>query len=157
MQFKQQPISLSLQDKVEKHLKESLENDITEGPLDSSVPHEWVNVSNAMITRIKESGQIRLNVDMQHVNIAIKPPHYSVPIVNEFCHQLNGATRLTKLDLRHVFHQIKLANKSHHLATFYTHMGLCCFKSFSMEASQLTRSSMKSLGYHSETFKVCCR
>ena len=57
---------------------------------------------------------------MRHVNIAIKPTHYSVPTVNELCHQLNRATRYTKLDLCHAFHQIKLANKSRHLTTFYT-------------------------------------
>ena len=67
---KQRPISLCLRDKVEEHLKELLEKDI-EGPLDSTEPHEWV--SNAMVTRKKESGQIRLNVDIRHVNLAIKP------------------------------------------------------------------------------------
>ena len=70
---KQRPMPLGLQDKVEEHLKELLENDIIEGPLDSTEPHEWV--SNAMITPKKESGQIRLNVDMRHVNLAIKPTH----------------------------------------------------------------------------------
>ena len=43
-------------------LKELIENDIIEGPLDSTESHEWV--SNAMITHKKESGQIYLNVDM---------------------------------------------------------------------------------------------
>ena len=64
--------------------------------LDLTEPHEWV--SNAMITGKKESGLIRLNVDMRHVNLAIKPTHYAVPTVNELHHQLNGATRSTKLD-----------------------------------------------------------
>ena len=59
---KQRPIPLGLQDKVEEHLKELLENDIIEGPLDSSEPYEWV--SNAMITRKKERSQICSNVDM---------------------------------------------------------------------------------------------
>ena len=130
---KQRPIPLGLRDKVEEHLKELLENDIIEGPLDSTEPHEWV--SNAMITLKKESGQIRLNVEMRHVNLAIKPTHYALPTVNELRHQLNGATRFTKLDFSHAFHQIKLANKSRRLTTFYTHMGLFRFKRFVMGAS----------------------
>ena len=88
-----------------------------------------------MITHKKEIGQIRLNVDMRHVNLAIKPTHYALPTVNELRHQLNGATRFTKLDLRHAFHQIKLANKSRRLTTFYTHMGLFRFKRLVMGAS----------------------
>ena len=131
---KQRPIPLGLQDKVEEHLKELLENDIIEGPLDSTEPHEWV--SNAMITRKKESGQIPLNVDMRYVNLAIKPTHYALPTVSELRHQLNGATRFTKLDLCHAFHQIKLANKSRRLTTFYTHVGLFHFKRLVMGASQ---------------------
>ena len=115
---KQRPIPLGLRDKVEEHLKELLKNDIIEGSLDSTELHEWV--SNAMITRKKEGGQIRLNVDMRHVNLAIKPTHYAVPTVNELRHQLNGATRFTKLDLCHTFHLIKLMNKSHGLTTFHT-------------------------------------
>ena len=60
---KQRPIPLNLRDKVLEHLKELLENDIIEGPLDSSEPHEWV--SNAMITRKKEGGQIRFSDTLQ--------------------------------------------------------------------------------------------
>ena len=130
---KQRPIPLGLRNKVEEHLKELLRNDIIEGLLDSTEPHEWV--SNAMITRKKESGHIRLNVDMRHVNLAIKPTHYALPTVNQLRHQLNGATRFTKLDLRHAFHQIKLANKSRGLTTFYTHMRLFRFKRLVMGAS----------------------
>ena len=52
-----------------------------------------------MITQKKESWKIRLNVDMQHVNITIKPTHCSVPTVNELCHQLNGAARFKKSNL----------------------------------------------------------
>ena len=150
---KQRPIPLGLRDKVEEHLKELLENDIIEGPLDSSEPHEWV--SNAMITRKKEGGHICLNVDMRHVNFAIKPTHYAVPTINELRHQLNGATRFTKLDLRHAFHQIKFVNKSHHLTTFYTHMGLFCFKRLVMGTSSASQE------FH-EKFRIahldlCCR
>ena len=39
---RQRPIPLGLRDKVEEHLKELLENDIIEGPLDSTEPHQWV-------------------------------------------------------------------------------------------------------------------
>ena len=128
---KQRPIPLGLWDKVEEHLKELLENDIIEGPLDSTEPHEWV--SNAMITRKKEGEQICLNVDMRHVNLALKPTHYAVPTINVLRHQLNGATRFTKLDFRHAFHQIKLVNKS--LYDILHYMGLSRFKRLVMGAS----------------------
>ena len=140
---KQRPIPLGLRDKIEEHLKELLENDIIEGSLDSSEPHEWV--SNAMITRKKEGEQIRLNVDMRHVNLAIKPTHYAVPTVSELRHQLNGATRFTELDLRHGFQQIKLANKSRHLMTFYTHMHLFRFKRLVLGASPASQECHEKL------------
>ena len=71
---------------------------------------------------------------MRHANIAIKSTQYSVPTVNELRDQLNEAIRFTKLDLRHAFHRIKLANKSRRLTT-YTHMDLFRFKRLVMGAS----------------------
>ena len=99
-----------------------------------------------MITHKEESGQIHLNVDVRHVNIAITPTHYSVPTVNELRHQLNGATRLTKQNLCHAFNQIKLANKSRRLTTFYTHMGLFRFKCLVMGASPASQEFHEKFG-----------
>ena len=129
---KERLIPLGLRDKVSKHLEELKADDVIEGPLDSTEPHEWV--SNVRLTR-KSDGQIRMNLDMRHANTAIQETHFSVPNVQELRHKLNGAVIFSKLDLRHAFHQMKLGNKSRRLTTFYTHQGLYRFKRLVMGAS----------------------
>ena len=141
---KQRPIPSGLRDKVEEHLKELLENDIIEGPLDSTEPHEWV--SNAMITRKKESGQIRLNVDMRRVNLAIKPTHCALPTVNELRHQLNGQPDSQNWIC--ATPSIRSNWRTSRVALRHSTLIWVSFASsvWSWGLAQLARSSMKSLG-----------
>lgn len=60
------PIALAYRERVEKHIKELIDNDIIEGQgsLDSTEPLEWV--SNGVITgkMWRDGSNIRLNVDV---------------------------------------------------------------------------------------------
>lgn len=60
------PIALAYRERVEKHIKELIDNDIIEGQgsLDSTEPLEWV--SNGVITgkKWRDGSNIRLNVDV---------------------------------------------------------------------------------------------
>ena len=129
---RERPVPLGYRPRLSEHLKELRDNDVIEGPLDSTVPHDWV--SNVIITEKKSTGKIRMNVDMRHANIAIRETHFPVPTVRDLRHKLNGATTFSKLDLRHAFHQMVLAPESRGLTTFYTHEGLYRFKRLVMGA-----------------------
>ena len=128
---KERQIPFAFRKQVTDHLKELKDNDIIEGPLDPSVKLDWI--SNVVITK-KPSGQIRMNLDMRHANIAIKESHIPVPTVHSLRHKLNGAKVFTKLDMRHSFHQMPLGEKSKELTNFYTHEGIYRFKRLVMGA-----------------------
>jgi len=83
------------------------ENDVIEGLLDPNENMDWI--SNVVVTQ-KANGQIRMNLDMRHANLAIKESHIPVPTVHTLRHKLNGACVFTKLDMRHSFHQMLLNN-----------------------------------------------
>ena len=128
---KERPIPFAFRKQVSDHLKELRDNDIIEGPLDPSVNLDWI--SKVVITK-KPSGQIRMNLDMRHANLAIKESHIPVPTVHSLRHKLNGANVFTKLDMRHSFHQMPLGQKSKELTNFYTHEGIHRFNRLVMGA-----------------------
>ena len=129
---KERQIPLGYRDRLEKHLKELKDYDVIEALLKGGEPHDWV--SNVIITEKKNTGQIRMTVDMRHANTAIKETHYPVPTVRDIRNKLNGAEKFSKLDLRHAFHQMVLSPESRKLTTFYIHQGLYRFKRLVMRA-----------------------
>ena len=98
---------------------------------------EWL--SNVVVTEKKDSGQIRMNIDMRHANVAIKESHLPVPTVHTLRHRLNGVTAFSKLDMRHSFHQMLLGEKLRQLTNFYTHDGIYRFKRLIMEAAPVSQ------------------
>ena len=103
---RQHPVLLAYRDRLSQHLKELCDNDVIEGPLDSSSLLDYI--SNVVITEKKTSGQIRMNIDMRHANLAIQESQFPVPTVHVLHHKLNGGTVLTLLDIKHSFHQMLL-------------------------------------------------
>ena len=81
-----------------------------------------------MITEKKNTGKIRMSVDMREANRAIQRTPRHVTTVQEMRHKLAGATVFSELDMSHGFHQLRLAEESRHLSTFRTHEGLHRFK-----------------------------
>ena len=116
-------------------------------------PHE--SVSNVIITEKKNTGQIRMTVDMRHANTAIKETHYPVPTVRDIRNKLNGAEKFSKLDLRHAFHQMVLSPESRKLTTFYTHQGLYRFKRLVMGAGPASQEFSQEIPVSPVRFARC--
>ena len=76
----------------------------------------------------KPSGDIRLCVDMQQANMAVKHEHYPIPTINEVSQDLKQSKFFSKLDLNSACHQIELSAESRDITTFGTHQGLYHYK-----------------------------
>ena len=81
-------------------------------------------ISNLVLTAKANPEEIRMNIDMTCANEAIKRTRHVIPALDEMRAQLNGATIFSKLDMRHGYMQLELAEESRHLTTFYTPEGL---------------------------------
>lgn len=104
-------------ERVEKKLEELLANDIIEPVFE---PSRWVS---PMVVVVKDSGDIRLCIDMRQVNKAILRETHPLPTIDDIRWKLNGATCFSRLDIKDAFHQLKLADESKPMTTFITHKG----------------------------------
>lgn len=107
---------------IEKKMKELQDLDIIE---DVEGPTPWVS---PLVAVPKSNGEIRICVDMRRVNEAIVRQRHPIPTLEETLQDLNGATVLSKLDLRWGYHQVELHPDSRTLTTFSTHLGLKRYK-----------------------------
>lgn len=104
-------------ERVEMKLEELLAKDIIE-PV--SEPSRWVS---PMVVVVKDSGDIRLCIDMRQVNKAVLRETHPLPTVDDIRWKLNGSTYFSRLDIKDAFHQLKLEDDSKPLTTFITHKG----------------------------------
>ena len=114
-------IPLPLRSKVQKELRrmESL------GVISSvSEPSPWCS---GMVVVPKPSGQVRICVDLKHLNECAQREFHPLPHVEETLAQLTGTQVFTKLDANSGFWQIPLARKSRLLTTFITPFRRYCF------------------------------
>ena len=118
-------VPLAYHGRLSEHLEELRKADKVEDvPTHEDSP--WI--SNVVITEKKGHGQIRMNVDMREANKALQTTKKHVITVQEMRHKLKGATRFSEMDMKHGFHQIRLAQDSRAISTFRTHEGLHRFK-----------------------------
>jgi len=118
-------VPLLLRDKLAAHLDELIAHDIIE-KVEGHSGSSWV--SPAVIIPKKESGKIRLCIDMRRANEAIVRHQHPVPTVDEMLYDMNGAQYFSKLDMRMGFHQFVLHPESRDITTFSTHLGLYRYK-----------------------------
>lgn len=71
----------------------------------------------------KKNGTLRLCLDPQNLNKAIKREHYQIPKPEEIISRLNGKKVFSVLDMTKGFWNIPLTEKSSDLCTFSTPMG----------------------------------
>ena len=71
----------------------------------------------------KKDGTWRLCVDYRHLNDVTVKDRYLMPVVDEFLDELAGSKKITKLDLRSGYHQIRLALSYECKTAFHTHSG----------------------------------
>ena len=71
----------------------------------------------------KPGGGLRFCVDYQRLNALTKKDRYPLPLIDETLAQITGAEILTKIDIRHVFNRICMAEEDEDLITFGTRFG----------------------------------
>ena len=77
-------------------------------------PAPWL--SNTVLAP-KDDGGMRVTVDMQNANKAIKPTNIPIPRVEEIKSDLAGSKVFSKLDFKSAFHQLQIDEDSRYLAT----------------------------------------
>lgn len=83
-------------------------------------PTDWI--SHMQPVR-KANGTIRICIDPQNLNRAIRRNHTVMPTLDDVLPQLNAARYFTLCDAKQGFLQVKLADKSTDLTTFWTPKG----------------------------------
>lgn len=83
-------------------------------------PTEWVN---PLILVEKPGKKLRICLDPQELNKAIKREHYQLPTIEEIASRLADAKIFSSLDANAGFWQIPLSEKSTDLTTFNTPYG----------------------------------
>ena len=72
---------------------------------------------------VNKPGKLRLCIDPKDLNKAIERPKYQLPMLDEILPRIKGAKVFSVLDAKYGFHQVKLAEKSSYLTTFWTPSG----------------------------------
>ena len=75
----------------------------------------------------KQSGSVRLCVDLTKLNDSVRREKHMLPSVEQILAQLSGAKVFSKIDANSGFHQIPLAKESALLTTFITPFGRFCY------------------------------
>ena len=122
---KQQPhrrIPFHVRKDVEKELERLEKLDIIE-KVDGPTP--WVS---PIVVVPKDSGEVRICVDMREANRAVKREKHLMPTTDDLIADLDGATVFSKLDLSSGYHQFELSPESRNITTFSTHVGLRRYK-----------------------------
>ncbi|XP_055542951.1 uncharacterized protein K02A2.6-like [Wyeomyia smithii] len=109
-------------EQVELKLNELLAKDVIEKVAE---PSRWVS---PMVIVLKDSGEIRLCIDMRQVNNAILRETHPLPTIEDIRWKLNGAIYFSRLDIREACHQLELDDESKPITTFITHKGLYRYK-----------------------------
>ena len=125
IQEKYRHLPFHLRDKVEKELKNMIENDVIER-VSKNDKVTWL--SPIVPVTKSNSDKVRICIDAKPVNKAIKRIKSATPTVEDLCVKLNGAQFVSKIDLKAAFNQIELDKNSRHLTTFVTHVGLFRYK-----------------------------
>lgn len=86
-----------------------------------SGPSPWVS---SMVPVLKESGDIRLCIDMRRANQAVMRETHPLPLIDEILGSVNGANLFSKVDVKDAYHQLEISEISRPITTFITKSGL---------------------------------
>lgn len=106
--------------KVPIALKERIKVELDLGVIvKQTEPTDWVN---SMVTVVKPN-KLRICIDPQHLNKAIKREHYPLRTVEEIIAEMPNARVFSVVDANHGFWQVQLDEDSYKLCTFNTPYG----------------------------------
>lgn len=111
-----------LEKAVDDRINEMLQSDVIEKV---NQPSEWVS---PVVVVPKQSGEIRLCVDMRRANQAVQRENHPLPTIETFLPHIGTGKLFSKLDVRDAFHQLELAEESRFITTFITKRGLFRYK-----------------------------
>lgn len=106
-------------------IKENLRNKLNEMEQQQIIakvdgPTDWVN---SMTVVRKPNGDLRICLDPQDLNLAIKREHFSLPTLEDITVKLSGAKYFSTVDAKNGFWQLKLSSDCTDLCTFNTAFG----------------------------------
>ena len=87
-------------------------------------PTDWIS---SLVAFRKPNGKIRPCLDPKDLNRAIVRNHYPIPTLDDVLPKLTKAKCFSLLDAKDGFLQVKLAEKSRKLTTFWTPLGRYCW------------------------------
>ena len=112
-------IPIALADRVKTELSVLVDKGII-APVDE--PTDWVN---QMAVVEKPNEKLRICIDPQSLNIALKREHYRLPLLDYILPELHKAQVFSKLDVKHAFWHVKLDDESSKLTKMITAYGRC--------------------------------
>ena len=99
------PVPFHFHPQLQKYLKELLDNDIIEGPLQGPL-QAGTYVSNIVITAKRWSTEeIRVNLDLRQINKDIVMSHHPIPTPEDLRHEFRHSDTFSSLDANHMFFQ----------------------------------------------------
>ncbi|XP_062541427.1 uncharacterized protein K02A2.6-like [Armigeres subalbatus] len=113
---------IALEEKIYDKLRYLLDNDIIEKV---NGPSAWVS---PVVPILKESGEVRLCVDMRRANQAVLRESHPLPLIEELLAGVDGAVKFSKLDVKDAYHQLEISEDSRVITTFITKYGLFRYK-----------------------------
>lgn len=111
-------VPYALEDKVD----EKLEMLLAQGIIERVEGHSpWVS---PMVPILKDSGDVRLCIDMRRANTAVRRETHPLPLVEELLGSVSGAKIFSKVDIKDAYHQLEISERSRPITTFVTKSGL---------------------------------
>lgn len=111
-------VPYALEDKIDEKLRMLLKQGIIEKV---TGPSPWVS---PMVPVLKDSGEVRLCVDMRRANQAVIRETHPLPLVDEILGSVNGAKYFSRVDIKDAYHQLEISERSRPITTFITKTGL---------------------------------
>ena len=81
-------------------------------------PTPWISL---IVATPKKDGGKRICVDMREANQVIERKRHTMPTLQDFEAEGNGAKLFSKIYLKQAYHQLELHEESRFLTTFITH------------------------------------
>ena len=114
-------VPIPLKKAVEKELERLEEQGIIRHVTE---PSDWCA---PMVPVKKSDGSVRITVDYNNLNMAIKREVFPIPTLEQLTSEIHGATLFSKLDAASGFFQLPLDEESSKLTTFITPLGRKAF------------------------------
>ena len=107
---------------IEESVKEELDRLVEKGVLVPVTEEPTVFVSQMAVVH-KPSGKLRICIDPQLLNAALKREHYKLPVFDDVLPKLKDAKVFSKLDMREAYWPVRLDEESSKLTTMITPSG----------------------------------